>query len=116
MVWIDNWYRRRFTTDPSHDDASLNVSVIAVLHITRIPPFPGQLHLSEIVAHLPVLARNIRQSVRSVLAGAALVASQTLTPADIRVPLDIRRTGMRSLQWRPYILTALTISSNLDLD
>lgn len=35
VLWLDNWYRPRFTTDPARQDCSLNVSVLAVLHVTR---------------------------------------------------------------------------------
>ena len=41
VVWLDNWYRRRFGTNPDGDDQSLNVSALAILHVPELDPFPG---------------------------------------------------------------------------
>ena len=49
------------------------------------------------------------------VADARKVAEVQLTPNMIRVPLDIQRHGMRSLQWRPYVITPETVSSQRDL-
>ena len=43
VVWLDNWYRKRFGCDPSNNDMSLNVSAMAILHITDIHVLPGYL-------------------------------------------------------------------------
>ena len=40
---------------------------------------------------------------------------QDLRPEWVRVPLDIQRSDMRSLQWLPYALTEQTVSSQRDL-
>ncbi len=115
VVWLDNWYRKRFGSDPLSNDMSLNVSVLAVLHTTALPSFPGQLHFTDIVARLPSLAGDLLHVFTEIRRGVQIVSEADLQPEMIRVPLDIQRTGLRSLQWLPYLLTELTVSSQQDL-
>eukprot|EP00667_Euglena_gracilis_P015597 EG_transcript_16241 len=43
------------------------------------------------------------------------IGRMQLSETSIRVPLDVARTNMRSLQWRPLSLTEQVVSANLDL-
>jgi hypothetical protein len=114
VVWLDNWYRRRYGTDPQ-GDMSLNVSALAVLHITEIPVFPGHLSLRSLVDAVPQRVAALLRAYGRMHAGVAAVNAEPLQPAWLRVPLDVHRTGMRSLQWLPYQLTEYTVSSQADL-
>ncbi len=111
IVWLDNWYRKRFGSDPRHNDMSLNVSVVAVLHISSIPLFPGYFKLQEIVSRISVQANQLSRVASRIHFGVASINSDDLEYDSIRVPLDVHRTGMRSLQWTPYLLTEYTVSS-----
>ena len=115
IVWLDNWYRKRFGSDPRHNDMSLNVSVVAVLHIPDIPLFPGYFSLREIASRISVIAIQLSKVATRINSGVATVNSDDLQCDWIRVPLDVHRTGMRSLQWTPYLLTEYTVSSQCDL-
>jgi hypothetical protein len=115
VVWLDNWYRKRFTTDPRHNDMSLNVSVMAVLHISEIPMFPGYKSLRELVTGIPVVLNQLMKVAARVISGVQLVVESDLDVEFIRVPLDVHRQGMRSLQWTPYLLTEESVSSQKDL-
>ena len=115
VVWLDNWYRKRFGTDPITNDLSLNVSVLAVLHTTALPQFPGQLSAVDVLSGLPAVAQRLLETHTEIRRGVRCVNEEALQPEWIRVPLDIQRTGMRSLQWLPYLLTPLTVSSQIDL-
>jgi hypothetical protein len=114
-VWLDNWYRKRFGSDPLSNDMSLNVSVLAVLHTTALPQFPGQLSLNDLVARLPRTAGDMLHVFTEIRRGVQIVTAQELKPEWVRVPLDIQRTGLRSLQWFPYLLTEQTVSCQQDL-
>jgi hypothetical protein len=115
IVWLDNWYRKRFGTDPRQTDMSLNVSVLAVLHIPEIPIFPGFKSLGEILSGIPGVSQELSRVAARLCSGVTAIAEEDLGPSLIRVPLDIHRDGIRSLQWTPYLLTELTVSSQADL-
>lgn len=115
IVWLDNWYRKRFGSDPLSNDMSLNLSVLAVLHTTDLPLFPGHLRFRQILEEVPALATRLVETFARVLKGVKIILQEDLQPQWIRVPLDVQRTGMRSLQWQPYLLTEQTVSSQPDL-
>ena len=115
IVWVDNWFRKRFGTNPRQSDMCLNVSVVTVLHIPKIPIVPGYMTLGEVVLALPNCAIQLTKVPSRVLQGVSSVLEVDMEPEWIRVPLDIHRQGMRSLQWMPYFLTERTIGSQLDL-
>lgn len=94
---------------------SMNVSVLTVLHIREIPHFPGYLTLKQMLDHVPYLGRLLRSALQRVHAGVREVNAVPIQPEWIRVPLDVQRTGMKSLQWRPYMLTEETVGCQLDL-
>jgi hypothetical protein len=115
VVWLDNWYRKRFTTDPRNNDMSLNVSVVAVLHIPEIPMFPGYKSLRDLVTGIPVVLHQLLKVAARINIGVQSVVEEDLDVGFIRVPLDVQRKGMRSLQWTPYFLTEESVSSQKDL-
>lgn len=115
VVWLDNWYRKRFGSDPLSTDMSLNVSVLAVLHTTVMPMFPGQLRFSDLTSGVSAVVASLLKVLPEIRRGVKIVLAEDLRPEWIRVPLDIQRTNMRSLQWLPYLLTELTVSAQHDL-
>lgn len=115
LVWLDNWYRKRFGTDPQQTDMSLNVSVLAILHIPEVPVFPGHKSLGEILVALPQLAQDLSRVAARLCAGVTIIVEEDLDHTQIRVPLDIHRVGMQSLQWYPYLLTELSVGNQADL-
>ena len=88
VMWVDNWYRPRYTSDPVREDVSTNVSVSAVLHVPELGQFPGHAALLDIVLRFPLVAKHIARGHRELLKGVGTVlAERTLSCADIRVPL-----------------------------
>ena len=59
VLWFDNWYRKRFSTDPRHQDMSMNVSACAVLHIEEVAMFPGHKSVQEVTAFIPIVAAQL---------------------------------------------------------
>ena len=115
VVWLDNWFRKRFGTDPRQHDMCLNVSVLAVLHIDPIAMFPGHVSLNHMVQLIPTLAKQLAQYAARIVSGVALVNDDDLEVSWIRVPLDVHRTGMRSLQWTPFQLTEYSVGAQREL-
>ena len=115
VVWLDNWYRKRFGTDPRQTDMSMNVSVLAILHIPDVRVFLGHKSLDEILTTIPSKVQELSRVASRLLSGVALIVEDDLQHNWIRVPLDIHREGMRSLQWTPYLLTEFSVGNQFDL-
>ena len=115
IVWLDNWYRKRFGSDPLANDMSLNLSVLAILHTTILPDFQGHLSLQKVFEGLANVTKGLVGAFARVQKGIKIVLAEDLQPQWIRVPLDVQRSAMRSLQWTPYLLTEQTVSSQSDL-
>ena len=115
VVWLDNWYRKRYGSDPLSNDMSLNLSVMAVLHTTALPTFPGHLMLNQLFDGVCGVVQVLLDAFPAIRRGVAVVNEKDLQPEWIRVPLDVQRCDMRSLQWLPYALTEQTVSSQRDL-
>ena len=115
IVWLDNWYRKRFGSDPLTNDMSLNVSVLAVLHVPEIRLFKGHMSFPELVNATASVARQLVAALPRLRDGIGVVNAEPLQPEWIRVPLDVQRKGMHSLQWLPYQLTEETVGGSLDL-
>ena len=59
VVQFDNWYRRRYCSDPVRPDCCLNVAAISLLHTTAIPMWPGFPTLDDLLQRIPQTARTI---------------------------------------------------------
>ena len=115
VVWLDNWFRKRYGTNPQHSGMCLNVSAMAVLHIERIPVFPGYLSFSEVLDGINVIVKRVVSSSPRLHGGIQTITSEDLRQEWVRVPLDVQRTQMRSLQWLPYVLTEESVGSQVQL-
>ena len=48
-LWYDNWVKKNYGVAPLHPDHSINYTVVAVLHLPALPPFPGHVSLIHAV-------------------------------------------------------------------
>ena len=112
-MWFDNWWWKRFTTDLEHPNPSMNLTVFAMLHTTDLCPFPGHPSLVTVLGHLDSAVHSTATTLRSL--NDVTRVSLDAEPEFIRVPLDIKRDNVRSLQFRPLLLTDLTTGGILDL-
>ena len=94
---------------------SLNFSVLAILLVPKSLMFPGYKSLRDLVTGVPVVVQQLLKVAARVVSGVQSIVEEDLSHDFIRVPLDVHRTGMRSLQWTPYMLTEQTVSSQTDL-
>ena len=84
-------------------------------YILEVPAFPGHKSLGEILVALPQLAQDLSRVAARLCAGVTIIVEEDLDHTQIRVPLDIHRVGMQSLQWYPYLLTELSVGNQADL-
>ena len=101
ILWFDNWYWERLSSDPGNPVRSLNISAIAVLHIPDIPPFPGHRAYEEISLGLDSLISELHKEVKMIINRCVGIIAEPIDDTWIRVPLDFQRQKMRSLQWLP---------------
>ena len=111
ILWIDNWAWLRWGTDPVQTSYSQNVTALVVLVLDDIeertvrtrsitfPPFPGYPELRVLVTHIPWAAALCCTSLGKITRTVNELNWQVLDVHTIRVPLDVRRTGIRSLGW-----------------
>ena len=48
-LWYDNLVKKNYGVGPLHPDHSINCTVVAVLHLSALPPFPGHVSLIHAV-------------------------------------------------------------------
>ena len=53
VVQFDNWYRKRYCSDPVRPDCCLNVIAMSVLHTIVIATYPGFPTLGDILQRIP---------------------------------------------------------------
>ena len=89
-IWFDNLRRYRSGADPSSPDLTLNCTVVAVLHTTALPAYPGLPELVEIEVRVPKVAGDIFCS-HIALFDRIDVANQGIQRVWFRAPLDIAK-------------------------
>ena len=113
-IWFDNLRRYRSGVDPHSPDLTPSCTAVAVLHTTALPAYRGLPELAEIEARVPSVADDIFRSHRS-LFDRMDVANQGIQRVWVRAPLDIARTNVRSLNWRPFFLSELRSGTHKEL-
>ena len=102
VLWIDNYYRRRVVANPAVGYCSLSCTVMSVLHLPAVDMNPSPPDIGAMFGRRHRVV-NALFACRDVFVGQiqALV-SDVVHPDEVRVPLDVRRRTMRSLQWLPF--------------
>ena len=115
VLWLDNFYKRRFGVNPTMTDASLNATAVAVLINTpALGPFRGHPTLASILDRLPLVVSQVITADKELIA--FVRGSQTGIDADaIRVPLDVTRGRCVGQKWRPLSLERAQVGNQKDL-
>ena len=109
VLWMDNAYNKRFTTNPDKNDKSLTATALAVLLLSDSSRYwHGHPSLEELERRVPVVARmlgNTEGTFARILCDLG-VASTRPVVRDIRAPLDIiRPVPAKRPHWRPLCLS-----------
>lgn len=129
VVWVDNWYAERFTTNPDNAVLSVNVTAFAVLVLSTVelreqavqtrtrtlPPFPGHLTLHHMTIRVEAVKVNVVHSLQKLQRAAAALCQQSIMSTWVRVPLDENRPVRPTLPWRPLTLSDNRVSENMEL-
>ena len=103
VLWFDNFYKPNWLTNPNLDDRSVNATVMAVLHVTALPLYPGLPPLSELVRRSRVAADAVCRLHDSLVDTVTNLRRRDILRHTFRVPLDKLRYDVKSLQWKPFL-------------
>ena len=127
VLWLDNLYWQRYSTDPGEVDLSQNVSAMATLILddvtqlrvatrrVRFPDFPGHWDLQDILANLDAVVTHLRLAHAEMQAGITRMNAITIQRKHVRVPLDIQRPQRMRMIWRPWGLAQQQVGNTVDL-
>jgi hypothetical protein len=115
VVWVDNLFRRRFVSNPDVAHQSRSMSVVAVLHVPRLPMCPPLPTVDYLHRQRSVVSRDLVVASRQLLSAVTDIAESDVPRSEVRVPLDVHRGQVRSLQWMPFMLTTLSVGKQDEL-
>lgn len=128
VLWVDNWYWERYGTSPANPVLSQNVTAIGVLVLSstatgpaqgtrshQFPTFPGHLGLHHCTVRVDNVAASVVSAVATLVRVVQELSRQQIASDWIRVPLDVNRQTVSSLQWRALMLTQQRVSHNEEL-
>jgi hypothetical protein len=112
VLWVDNYYRRRIAANPAVGYSSLSCSVVAALCTRSMRINPPSLGMVQIVRNRVVVAQRLMEYAGRMCDFVQSLVSHQVDLDDVRVPLDIPREHVRSLQWEPVIMVPSNVSEN----
>ena len=117
VLWMDNWYNKRFTTNHGKNDKSLNATGLAVLLLRDAPRYwHGHPSLKELERRVPIVARmlgNAEGTFVHILRDLGFASTRPVV-RNIRAPLDIiREVPAKRPHWRPLCQSTEKVSSNV---
>ena len=115
VLWFDNFYKPRYLANPGRAEGSLNCAVMAVLHTTDLSGYQGLPPVSQLRRRAMAAGAGICSWAPEVIAAVGRIRALPLKRDDFRVPLDVVRDNVRSLQWRPFSLNDDRVSSQSEL-
>ena len=102
-MWIDNWYRKQYTTDPLKQNKSLNLAMSALLHTNELGVYQGHRTNAELLGCIPTIVDIMTRCVVDLRSRIHQLNVADIPRVFVRVPLDVVRLNARSLQWKPFI-------------
>ena len=102
--------------DPHSLDMTSNVTVVGVLHTTKLPQYHGLPGLDTVAQRIPGVVAYLVHCVglllqRRTVPDGPIPILRTL----VRAPLDYARNAVVSLNWRPFLLSHLKCGSHVEL-
>lgn len=115
VVWFDNMVRPRSFVNPLRNFLLFDCTPISVLHTTQLPRFPGHPKFHQLAASRIKLSTDVRQYFDVFISLVDAVGGQEFSASDLRVPLDVVRSDVRSLRWTPLAVSGSRVTTQLGL-
>ena len=115
VVWMDNFYKRRFGFNPTMTDSSLNATAFGVLLNTpTLGRWKGYGTLSQVANKKGLFVHSFLKAESALIAFIHTMDTGVQEDA-IRVPLDVPRGKIVGPKWKGLTLEKFTTSSHEDL-
>ena len=113
-MWADNYYRRRYTSNPSHANASLNCTALAVrlLPAGSLVHNTAELQVADLLVRCRLVVRWLQEEQGLFRGDVEWLRSATPLDNDIRVPLDCLRERLPDVHWEGFMLNPFQVSRN----
>ena len=129
VVWLDNWYAERYSTNPDRPVLSQDVTAVAVLFLSpppsapaasrtrrhTVPAFPGHRTLDQMVLHVDAAVIQLEYNLVELCDRVERLLALNIDPTAIRVPLDVCRPARRTHQWRSLTLSENRVGAHVEL-
>ena len=115
VLWVDNFNRFRYGTNPMRVNLSFDASVFAVMHVPLKPAFPGYPSLRDLVGGFRNCYEKLFRVFGKLQRECMHVLQRDLSRSTVRVPLDKHRKGVISLPWMPLLLDSMNAASSKGL-
>ena len=118
LCWVDNFNKFRYSRNPNEDrDRCINATVLAVLpsNGVRRVHWSGWPTSVELFEQVDFCGRALTMHHKQFSDRIRNLVDKRLTFQHIRVPCDLRRTGVTSVPWTPFRLVNADIKSTAGL-
>lgn len=118
VLWMDNYNKFRYSRNPNEDrDACVNATVMSILPMPTADrsQWTGWPTLAVLLEKAAALAAYMVQHRKGFADRFRTLYRKGLAYEHVRVPLDLRRYGVRTLGWQPYCLHDADIKGTVGL-
>jgi hypothetical protein len=116
VMWMDNFFRRTSSHHPGRrGSAGLNTTVVSILHTGALPPFRRFVDVHRWDEGIRIASRQVEKFSDRMKEMIKEVRRTVWSDANLRVPLDFHREGVRPLQWTALALMDDVVGSNAGL-
>ena len=116
VAWVDNYNTLRYVVDPVLTMQALNATALAVMNLRTVAwkeawsvPTPA-----DLVNAVPALVDDIIRYGAVLRTLLNTIAVHGPPPGQVRVPLDVPRSGPISVQWHPLALLNMNLGTLQD--
>ena len=115
VVWMDNWYKDRFTTTPGDSNHSVDTTIVAVLDNPAPTPYGGHMTAEQIARGMFITAARLCNFLPQLQGTIGVTLDGSLRREWIRVPLDFVRGTMYPNKWQPLLLSEMRTGMHIEL-
>ena len=117
-MWLDNFNKFRYARNVNEErNRCINGTVMSVLPLPTMDGslWTGWAPLSHLVRGIPMFAAVFSRAVGKISNEVKTLQQQPLQFSQVRVPCDVRRIGVRNLEWTPWMVYGDNVGSTLGL-
>ena len=114
VVWMDNWFKGRFTTTPGDSNHSLDTTVVAVLDNPAPTPYGGHM-TAQVAQGMFLTATRVCNFLPHLQGAIGVIVDGSLRREWIRVPVDFVRGTVYPHKWQPLLLSEMRTGTHIEL-